>query len=93
LFRIADLTNPILQPWTPEALRKVNARAVRATHPQGTAMMLDMYGTPRGPALHVVERYRSLGYICPVYSIILLNVYCSHRSTFRISAAAMPHVS
>jgi hypothetical protein len=62
LFRIADLTNPILQPWTPEALRKVNARAVRATHPQGTAMMLDMYGTPRGPALHVVERYRSLGY-------------------------------
>jgi hypothetical protein len=26
-FRIADLTNPILQPWTREALRKANERA------------------------------------------------------------------
>jgi hypothetical protein len=24
--------------------------------------MVDMYGTPHGPALHIVERYRLLGY-------------------------------
>jgi hypothetical protein len=27
-FRVADLTNPILQPWTREALRKVNERSL-----------------------------------------------------------------
>ncbi len=30
-LRVADLTNPILQPWTREALRKVNERALTAT--------------------------------------------------------------
>ena len=29
-LRVADLTNPILQPWTREALRKVNERALTA---------------------------------------------------------------
>jgi len=27
-FRVADLTNPILQPWTRERLRKVNERSL-----------------------------------------------------------------
>src|SRR6267142_784177 len=27
-FRVADLTNPILQPWTRDALRKVNERSL-----------------------------------------------------------------
>jgi hypothetical protein len=30
-LRVADLSNPILQPWTREALRKVNERALNAT--------------------------------------------------------------
>jgi hypothetical protein len=30
ILRVADLTNPILQPWTREALRKVNERALTA---------------------------------------------------------------
>ena len=31
-LRVADLSNPILQPWAREALRKVNERALTATH-------------------------------------------------------------
>jgi hypothetical protein len=75
---VGDYTNPILKPEAAEVVKKYGASwygnsvghyegdtlvidtvGVKADRPLA---MLDMYGTPYTPALHVVERYRLLDY-------------------------------
>jgi hypothetical protein len=59
-YRVADLTNPILQPWAAEQMRKANEGDTLVVDTVGLneRTFVDNYRTPHTSQLHVVERYR-----------------------------------